>query len=249
MTAAQAILLGIVQGVSEFLPISSSGHLVIVQKLLNITQSQITFDVFLHVASLLAIIIFFYKKLKSLTKKEILLIGLGTLPAAIVGFLFKNNLETIFTSTKIVGGALMITGLINLISDQLISTKNKKALTWQASLKIGFFQALAIIPGLSRSGITLVGGSINKLGRQKSFEFAFFLAIPAILGAGALHTIDLYQTGFESINLLNYILGGLAALGSGLLSLKFLNYVLKKAKLEWFGWYCLIMGLVTLIFI
>lgn len=251
MSVLQAIILGLVQGVTEFLPVSSSGHLVIFQTLFQLQEPQLAFDVFLHLSSLLAIIVFFWPKLIKITWKEILYIGVGTIPAIIIGLFFKETLEGLFSSIQFVGGTLMITGVINLITDKKLESAKKgsthplEEMGWKNSLVIGLFQSVALIPGISRSGSTLAGGIHQKLDRESAFNFSFFLAIPAILGAGVLQAFDLMQTGFGSISLLHFFSGGLVAFLSGFASLKIFSFIIKSARLEWFGWYCLGVGMLV----
>lgn len=254
MNILQAVILGIVQGVTEFLPVSSSGHLVIFQSLFQLQEPQLAFDVFLHLSSLLAIIVFFWPKLIKITWKELIIIGVGTIPAVIAGLLFKDALETFFSSIRLVGITLIVTGIINLITDKNLekntsdSSRSMKELNWKNAAVIGMFQSVALIPGISRSGSTLAGGIQQKMDRQSAFDFSFFLAIPAILGAGALQFLELFKSGFGAVNVPLFLSGGMAAFLSGFISLKIFSYIIKKARLEWFGWYCISMGiLVTLL--
>lgn len=255
MNIFQAIIFGLVQGITEFLPISSSGHLVISQYIFQLQEPQLAFDVFLHLSSLVAIFVFFFPKLKKITWKEIWFIGIGTIPAVVVGLFFKDALEGLFSSVKLVGITLIITGIINLFTDRSLekmkpgTTKKFAELGWKNALVIGLFQSFALIPGISRSGSTLAGSISQKLDRQSAFDFAFLLAIPAILGAGLLQFIDLTQSGFSDINYVNFLLGGGAAFLSGLASLKAFNYIIKNARMEWFGWYCMGIGSLVLLFI
>jgi len=273
MNIWKSVILGIVQGLTEFLPISSSGHLVIFQNLLQINESQLTFSIFLHFSSLLAIIIFFWPKLIKIRQKEIIAIVVGTIPAVIFGVLIKDYIELLFSSTKLVAVALMITGLFNFITDKKIEAQKRvkkdkvncearegalgqnqvkislKNIKPQQGLIIGFFQALAITPGISRSGSTLFGGILNKLDREEAFNFSFFLAIPAILGASVLEGLDLLENGINIENPLGFLLGGLAAFISGLFSLYLFKYVIKKAKLEYFAYYCFAVGGLAFLFL
>lgn len=253
MTNLQAVILGVVQGITEFLPISSSGHLIITQHLFGFKESQLVFDVFLHFASLIAIIVFFFKKLIKLKLKTFLLIGIGTIPAIFVGLFLDNYMESLFSSVKLVGFTLLLTAAINFYSSYKLKKQNKektkslKKLTPKNAFIVGIFQALAIIPGISRSGSTLNGGLSQNLDRDSAFDLSFLLAIPAILGATLLQLIKLLPNNLSGFDSSTFILGGIAAFISGLVSLGFFKFILQKAKLEWFGWYCLVVGVFTLL--
>jgi len=199
---------------------------------------------------------------------------IGTIPAVVFGLVFKDTIEGLFSSIKFVSITLMITAGINFTSDYLLKKAgsqkevtdengkgkddksdvsfDKKGIkhSIKPALIIGSFQALAIIPGISRSGSTLMGGLSQKMDRQSAFDYAFFLAIPAILGAGVLQILDMYLEGFPiangyGIDWLVFLAGGTAAFISGFISLSFFNYILKSAKLKWFAWYCLLVGIST----
>lgn len=257
MTIAEAALLGAVQGVTEFLPISSSGHLVLFEQLFNIQQSALTFTVVIHLATLLAILLFFGKSLLHLTRRELVLIGVGTIPAIFVGVLFRQQIEGLFNGDAFVGVELIITGLINFYTDRKLGPKTEqietdihaqKDLTEKKSFLIGVAQAIAIIPGISRSGSTVAAGVGLGLDREQAFRFSFLLAIPALLGAGVLELVDVWRNGtVHEINVPVYAIGALMALITGLLSLFVFKYVMSKAKLEIFGWYCVIVGTIAVV--
>lgn len=258
MTVWQAAILGIVQGLTEFLPISSSGHLVILQQVFQLETSVLTFDIVIHLATLVAILIFFGKGLFSVTKREWFLVGIGTIPAVVIGLFFKDQIEALFLNDRFVGVELIITGLINFYADSKINSKlgvekpvqsltqiSKKTIFH--SLGIGFAQAVAIIPGISRSGSTVATAIGLGVERKNAFRFAFLLAIPALLGAGILQLKDVTSSELMAISWPVLITGIVTAFVSGVLSLKLFKYVIEKAKLEWFGWYCVILGLVLLL--
>ncbi|MGD9129171.1 MAG: undecaprenyl-diphosphate phosphatase [Candidatus Woesebacteria bacterium] len=251
MDISQAILLGIIQGITEFLPISSSGHLVIFQQLLGHAEPQLTFDTFLHLATLLAIIIFFFAEIIKIRKKSLVLLIIATIPITIFGLLINHYGEFLFSSIPLVAITLGITGIINLLTDRKLEKrkqeqKTKTEIKRSDALIIGIFQALAVIPGISRSGSTLFASINQKLDRQTAFNFSFLLAIPAILGAVILQSIKLYQQGFNIAQPINFLAGGIAAFFSGLLSLAFLNFVIKKARFEWFALYCITLSVITM---
>ncbi|MDH5533204.1 MAG: undecaprenyl-diphosphate phosphatase [Candidatus Pacebacteria bacterium] len=248
MNFFQAVLLGIVQGATEFLPVSSSGHLALTQRFLGFTQANLAFDTFLHFATLLAVIIFFWKDLIKLKLNNWIVIAVGTIPAVIAGLLIKDYIEGIITSTIIVAGFLILTGITNLISDKkLEQTETTKEVTLKSAFIIGLFQAVAIIPGISRSGSTLFGGLLQKLDRKEAFKFSFYLSIPAILGATLLQGLDVLEIGLNGINPSLYLVGAVAAFITGISSLKVFKYIIEKARLEVFGWYCIGVGILFII--
>jgi undecaprenyl-diphosphatase len=246
MSYFQAIFLAIVQGLTEFLPLSSSGHLVILQKLFNFSEPPVFFDILVHVGTLMAIFFYFRKSLVKMTPKTLWLIIVGTIPAVIVGLFLQNYLDLIFNSLKLVGFTLLLTSLL-LFSTKKIE-KNKRQfnqLKWPDALFVGLFQALAILPGLSRSGSTIVAGLWRQFEQETAFQFSFFLAIPAILGALILQIPDLMTSpcSYPQQGFLGMIIAALV----GYLSLRVLKKTLVKTKLWFFGFYCLILGLIVLL--
>jgi len=250
MTIFDAILLGIVQGVAEFLPISSSGHLVLVQSLLGIKLDGVLFDTVLHMATLAAIIVFFFKDIIHIKINEVIAIVIGTIPAVLVGLFFKDQIEFLFTSTLLVSLALMLTGGINIYTDKKLAKADdftdQAKINWKSGLIVGLFQAFAIIPGISRSGSTVACGVSQGLSREHAFRFSFLLGIPAIAGAGVLQLKDLLEVPILNIDLIPLVAGAIIAFISGLLSLIIFKYIMVKARMEIFGYYCLILGLLSI---
>ncbi|MDQ3008559.1 MAG: undecaprenyl-diphosphate phosphatase [bacterium] len=258
MSNWQALILGLVQGFTEFLPISSSGHLVLFQQLFSLDEPLLAFNILVHVATLLAIIIFFGKSLLKVTFRELLLLGIASVPAVIVGVVFKDQIEALFENDIFLGLELIVTGLINFYIDWkiqrskdvpvtevvAIDTRIVEQLNPVKSLFIGAAQAFAIIPAISRSGSTVAGALAVGMDRESAFRFSFLLAIPALAGAGVLGAKDVLDAGSLPLEPLTYVIGGLAALVAGLISLKFFKYVITKARLLYFGWYCVILGVI-----
>ena len=246
MSYPQAIFLAIIQGLTEFLPISSSGHLVIFQKLFGL-KPPVLFDILVHVGTLGAIIAYFLKPLSKISKHTLLLVVIGTIPAVVVGLFLQTYITQIFDSLKLVGVALLMTAGLLLVSKRFkLLNRRFKYLKWQDALFVGIFQALAILPGVSRSGSTIVAGLARKLDRETAFRFSFYLAIPAILGALTLQIPDLIggQVNYLSQGILGMIIAGAV----GYEALKILEKTLLGAKFWLFGIYCLVLGMIILLF-
>lgn len=249
MTIIQAIILGLIQGIAEFLPISSSGHLVLLQNCFGLTEPQITFDVLVHFATLLAVIIFFWKKIIKLNLKTLLIIGVANIPTVLVGIFLKDYIENIFIAPSLVSLMLLVTAGLNFFSDKVLNKgdqKNQEALNFKNSFWVGIAQALAVIPGISRSGSTVFAGLQNKLDRKTAFEFSFLLGIPAVAGATLLEIKDLIEMPNLNLDLSILAAGFIMAFFSGLLTLSWFKKIINSARLEIFAWYCLIIGIIGL---
>lgn len=252
----QVIVLSFVQGLTEFLPISSSGHLVVAQSMMGFREPPVFLDVVLHIGTLLAVFFYFRQELANivsgLLKKEresfliIVLVLIGTLPAVLFGWFFENQIKEIFGFLKINGWFFLLTAVL-LFSTYFVKKNNKQfsELNWKDALIIGLFQALAILPAVSRSGATIAASLWRGANRQTAFRFSFYLFIPATLGALTLQIPELAKS--SNSDLAQYLLGMLLAGFSGYLSLTILESVLKSAKLYLFGFYCLILGVIILL--
>jgi undecaprenyl-diphosphatase len=241
MTLLQAIILGIVQGITEFLPISSSGHLILGESLLGLEVAELKdFDIVVHVGTLLAILIYFWKDVWN-TKLWPWLI-LGSVPAALVGFTLEDQIDSIFRSAPAVGGMMILVGALFLIPEP--KQRKAKKLNWKNVLLIGTAQAFAIIPGVSRSGSTIFTGTMLGLNREEAARFSFLLGSIAIGGAGLLTALDLSEstTAYPVLGA-----GFLAAFLSGLAAVNWLMSYLKKHPLKNFGVYLLALGGITII--
>jgi undecaprenyl-diphosphatase len=245
MTISQSIILGLIQGLTEFLPVSSSGHLVIFQHFLNLSAPPVVFDVLVHLATSLAIIIVLFKSLISITGKQLKIIFVASLPAAILGLLLNSQIEQLFNSLKLVGFALLISAAF-LFSTKLIKKSKNSSLSFKNSILIGLSQALAIIPGVSRSGSTIVTGLHTGLSPSTAFNFSFMLSLPAIFGAQLLQLDKL--ASLPSHQLPSLLVGFITAFISGFFALKLLKRFVVNGKLHYFGYYCLALSILTLIF-
>lgn len=254
MSIFQVVFLAITQGITEFLPVSSSGHLVFFQKLFRLAEPPILFDVLLHFGTLLAILFFFKKELYALVigwrehKKEWLFLGVGTLPAGFLGLFLNSRIKVIFDSLFLLGISWVLFGLFILLSFRLVIKNDKlkkktQNLNWKNSLVVGFFQAVSLLPGVSRSGSTIIGCLWQRFSRETAFYLSFLLAIPAVLGATFL---GLKDGGWGEVTLKASLVGIVISAIVGWLSLKLLEKSLKKDKFCFFGFYCLAAGLLAI---
>ena len=210
MDLIQALILAIIQGMTEFLPVSSSAHLILVPKIIGWNDQGLLFDIALHFGTLLAVLIYFRDDLAqmiedllrnrshNIMQSDVMILIIATIPIVIVGGLFNDWIENNLRSSNVIATTSIIFGLILLASDKFSSSKNN--LTLRIGLLIGLAQVLALIPGVSRSGITITMGLFMGLGRVKSAKFSFLLAIPVILGASVLQIYESYSIAFSSIN-------------------------------------------------
>ncbi len=248
MEPFQAVFLGILQGLTEFLPVSSSGHLVIAQSLLpGFSQPGVLFDAVLHGGTMLAVLWYFRKMILRLDKRMLMLLALGTVPAGIIGITFKDFLEGLFSDTRMVGFALLVTGGMNWFVDSKQNTVNsKQGLKAKDALFIGIAQAIAIIPGISRSGSTIFAGVMRGIKKEDAAVFSFLLSIPAVAGSMGLEALS--WGGTKTVDLTSYVLGAVAAALVGYFSIGVLMRFLVEKKFRVFAIYCWIVGLTTLIF-
>lgn len=254
MTVWHAAVLGIVQGLTEFFPISSSGHLVILQSAFGIAEPQIAFDVFLHFGTLIAIIVYFWRDILRLFTSERRVLGclvIGSVPAALVGFFLREGIESLFASPRLVGVMLVVTGLWLFGATYAVSRGEPRGKTRAIgpvhAILVGLAQAAAIVPGISRSGSTIGAGLMAGLDKGTSFRFAFLLAIPAIGGATLLKARKI-GAAFVNGEALIYAVGGCCALAAGLASIALLRAVVRGNKLYLFGIYCIIIGSMVIFF-
>jgi len=240
------IILGIIQGITEFLPVSSSGHLVIIQRILGIVQDQVAISVVLHLGTAFALVVFFFKDiLKLLTESRSLkLLFITTLITGIVGLWGKDFFESFFVSAVPVAIALIVNGFILILTKKFMKAK-KDGLDYKDAAVLGLTQAIAIIPGISRSGITISTLLFRGINRESSFRFSFLAAIPVIFGAAIFEAknIDLAM----KTEMGNLLAGLITSFLVGIMSLKILKIILDKAKLYYFGYYCIIIGIVALL--
>lgn len=255
MTIFQAIISGIVQGITEFFPISSSGHLVILHSLFGIKEGMLAFDVFLHFGTIISIIIFFWKDIVNMPGRErtmLKFIIIGSIPTFLIGLLFKDMVESLFTNTKLVGISLIATGIFLFLSSFFAiywkTAKKEKPLSITNSAIIGIAQGIAVVPGISRSGSTIGAALIAGLKEETALKFSFLLSLPAVLAANLLKVKQIYGN-LVSIDMIPFLAGGIAAMVTGLIAIKLLFGILRKNLFFLFGIYCVLMGSLLIILI
>lgn len=263
MTVAEAALLGIVQGLTEFLPVSSSGHLALARRLLGLEGGGLTFEVMVHVGTLIAVLAalrsdwipivrgLLRRPERGEASRKVALLALGTLPVAVVGLALKGAVEAAFSSSKAVGVAMLFTGAVLWATERLASrgpgAKELDGIGLADALLVGCAQAVAILPGVSRSGMTISAGLARGAGREAAARLAFLLSIPAILGAAAVELPDLISAGIEGNA--PVLVGTAAAALSGYAAIRFFLDFLRKRSLRSFAYYVWGVGLLALIFL
>ena len=261
MTNIDAIILGVIQGLTEFLPVSSSGHLEIGKELLNdssVGETSMFFTVVVHFATVLSTIVVYrsdiasiFKGLFSFKKDDVqfaLKIALSMIPAAFVGVMFNDQIETLFVRNMLlVGSMLIVTGLILFLADKAKSSN--KEVSFVSSILIGISQAIAILPGISRSGATISTSVLLGIDKTKAAKFSFLMVIPVILGKIAKDLMDGDSViNSNSMDLTPLLLGFIAAFVTGLVACNWMITLVKKGKLMYFSIYCFVVGLGAIIY-
>jgi undecaprenyl-diphosphatase len=269
MDIIQAIIIGLVQGLTEFLPVSSSAHLIFAQQALGVADVGLAFDVLLHVGTLVAVIVYFFNDIVNMIKGFLLslvdlkngnfmgelkkdpykklawLTILATIPIGIVGVLFNDIVESMFMGLTVPAFLLLITGCLLYVSQRMNTGKiDVRNITLKEALIMGCGQALAILPGLSRSGTTIAAGLFAGLDKEFAAKFSFILSIPAILGAAVFQLKDLSG---GSVEIGACIAGFIVAAISGYLAISFLLKIVREKSLDIFAYYCWIVGIIVLV--
>lgn len=259
LTVLKAVVLGMVQGLTEFLPVSSSGHLVIGSQLLGFHEPGIVFEVFLHCGTLFAVILVFRNELQQMVRALFaapavrradpelarffrwnINIVVATLPAVAVGLFLKDSIDLLFDSVLIAYAMLAVSGVLMLLTPLL---RDRGAeVTWPRALVIGAAQAMAIMPGLSRSGSTIFAGMLLGINRETAARFSFIMSIPAILGAVVLEVGDLCAAPLPAGEFIAIAAGTAASLVTGYGAIVLLLSIARRGKLYWFGYYCLVVS-------
>ncbi len=250
MNEIQAIILAIIEGITEFLPVSSTGHMVLTSSFMGISADSFTklFTVVIQLGAILSVVVLYWKRfLQSWTFYKKLFVAF--LPAVFLGLLFNDMIDQLLESPIVVAVSLILGGWVLLKVDDWYANNTKTEINYPNALKIGFFQTLAMIPGVSRSGATIVGAMTQKIDRKTATEFSFFLAVPTMFGATAKKLWDYYQDGLQlsqhDINLL--LIGNIVAFIVAMIAIKsFINYITKKG-FKIFGYYRIVVGIAIII--
>jgi len=261
MTLLQAMLLGLVQGLTEFLPVSSSGHLAITQHFLpGFSQPGVLFDVLLHLGTMLAVVIYFRRDLGRLAgalrpggdavaRRTLRLLIVASIPTALIGLSFKDFFESLFDNLPVVAGMLLVTGTLLFVAERLRRraqpARREAALTTGDALVVGCVQGLAIIPGISRSGSTIAALLLKGVDGETAARFSFLLALPAVFGATLLQLRHLDQLAAGQLPA--YLAGTLVAFAVGYAAIHLLLAVVRRQRLAWFAGYCWLVGLAVLL--
>ena len=272
MTFLSSFLLGLVQGIAEFLPISSSGHLAIAQNLLGMSDAGTVpefFDVLLHLGTLVAVFVAYWADIKDMVleffrgagdlihhstpnpvppaRRLILLIILGTLPLFVV-LPVKDSVQGLSNSMVFIGAALIVTGVLLFVSDRVKKgRKNERTATWLDVLIVGIGQAIATMPGISRSGMTITTGCFVGFERKFAVRFSFLLSIPAVIGANILSLADAAKAGINWAEVPVYLVGVVTAAVVGYLCIRLLRFIADRGKFGAFAYYCWAVGVLTLV--
>ena len=270
----KTIIIGIVQGVTEFLPVSSSGHIRIFKEIFGLSEAGLAFDVLLHFGTLIAVCVFYYKDIialiieffalvrdifsfgkRKIFNKErpyrilLIMIIVTTIPTAVAGLLLENLFDTIFSSIIVVGVALLITAVLMYVTSHIeAGNKTARDITFKDALVVGLCQSCALVPGLSRSGSTIFAGRISGFSMKLAVKYSFLCSLPAVVGAIILNIGDLFSQSLTSNQITGYIGAFIASAVAGYLSLNMLSMMAKKKNLMPFAYYCVFAGLLCIVY-
>lgn len=263
MGIIEAIILGIIQGLTEFLPVSSSGHIILGEYILGAQpEEKVLFIIVVHLATALSTVVVYRKTIAKIFRDLFsfqwndsynfsAFILISMIPAGIVGFIIEKPLENFLDNPAnknevllLVGACLLFTGFLLLFSDR---AKTKKGILnfWKAFV-IGLSQAIAILPGVSRSGSTISTALLLNVNREKAAQFSFLMVLPVIVGAMLKKTLDLYEVGIDSIDWIPLVVGFIAAFISGFIACKWMIKLIQKSQLKYFAIYCFIVGIIAI---
>ncbi|NBJ14006.1 MAG: undecaprenyl-diphosphate phosphatase [Dehalobacter sp. 4CP] len=259
MSILKASILGVVQGLAEFLPISSSGHLNLLEILMNVKMDQqLLFNILLHVGTLIAVLVVFWREwlhmiLHPIQDRTLVLLVIASLPALAAKLLLGDTLTELVTSSTLLGVSFLFTGLL-LALTQWASQRNRSAARETQrvgavhALVMGVLQAVGILPGVSRSGATIFGGVASGLDRKTAAKFSFMMSMPAILGSFLSEGYDAYKAGAfsQNENLLAFFIGMAFAAASGYLAIRFFMKIITKVSLNWFALYVVLLGIAVI---
>lgn len=253
MSVFQAIVLAIVEGLTEFLPVSSTGHMIIASSFMGIADDSFTktFTVAIQLGAILSVVVLYWKRF-FVSMSFYYKLFVAFLPAAVIGLLLNDYIDALLERVEVVGATLILGGIVFLFVDNIFKEteeSGKEGVSYTNALKIGFFQTIAMIPGVSRSAATIIGGLTQKLNKKAAAEFSFFLAVPTMFAATAYKLLQFYldgnRFGTEEIKLL--LVGNIAAFIVAMLAIKSFITFLTRHGFKWFGYYRIIAGLIILI--
>jgi undecaprenyl-diphosphatase len=253
MSIIQTIILGIVEGITEFLPVSSTGHMIIAQKLLAIESTDFVkaFTVNIQFGAILSVVVLYWKRFFQTLDFYWKLI-IAVIPALVLGFLFSEKIDALLENVAVVAVMLVLGGVLMLFVDKWFDRPNEdQTMDWKRALKIGFYQCIAMVPGVSRSMATIVGGMTTKLTRKNAAEFSFFLAVPTMAAASGYKLLKLFMDpagkALLSENLVTLLIGNLVAFVVAMAAIKFFIGFLTKYGFKAFGYYRIIVGVTILV--
>ncbi|QEH40590.1 undecaprenyl-diphosphate phosphatase [Chitinophaga sp. XS-30] len=253
MSIVEAIIIAIVEGLTEFLPVSSTGHMIIVSSLMGINEDEFTkmFEVCIQLGAILAVVVLYWKKFFNFSKPAFYIkLFLGVLPALILGYLFAEQIDSLLEKPEVVGLMLFLGGIVLLFVDKWFKNPvidSEEKMNYFQAIRIGFYQCLAMIPGVSRSAASIIGGMQQKLTRNAAAEFSFFLAVPtmaAVTGYKLLKSHELVTGSMENLKLL--LIGNAVAFVVAMIAIKFFIDTLKKFGFRVWGYYRIVVGAIIL---
>jgi undecaprenyl-diphosphatase len=252
MSYIQAIILAIIEGITEFLPISSTGHMIVASSIMGIAQHSFTklFTVAIQLGAILSVIVLYWKRFFQ-TIDFYFKLFIAFLPAVVFGLLFNDFIDELLENVLVVGITLFLGGILFLFLDKLFNDENKSDAppTYSSAFKIGLFQVIAMIPGVSRSAATIIGGLTQKMTRKAAAEFSFFLAVPTMFGATAKKMLDYYKDGItlDSSEIKLLVIGNVVAFIVAMIAIKSFIDFLTKNGFKLFGYYRIAAGLIIII--
>lgn len=257
MTFFQSIIIALVEGLTEFLPVSSTGHIIITGKLLGVPENDFTtsFTIAVQLGAILAVVVLYHKKFLQITNWQFYLkLIIGMIPAVILGLLLSDYIDTLLESATTVAITLLLGGIVLVFIDNFFNhpkIEDEKEVSFLRSFKIGLWQCLALIPGMSRSAASIIGGMQQKLTRSAAAEFSFFLGVPTLFGATVYKLYKYYKTqgGFTSNDIELLMAGNVVSFIVAILAIKFFINFLKKHGFRIWGFYRIVVGIILLIMI
>ena len=257
MDIVQTVVVGVVEGLTEFLPISSTGHMVITEKIMNITENDFSkaFTVAIQLGAILAVVVLYWKKFFNFSRWQFYIkLVVAVIPALVLGFLLSKKIDTLLESSTTIAISMLAGGIILLFVDNLFkrpSIDSEEKVSYPKAFLIGIWQCLALVPGVSRSAASIIGGMQQKLTRSAAAEFSFFLAVPTMLAATGYKLYKYYKEngGFTSNEIKQLAIGNIVAFVVAMLAIRFFIGFLKKHGFKIWGWYRIIVGIVLLLLI